>query len=372
VKRNGDSMKYDVLIVGAGLTGAVMARELSERGEKCLVIDRRKHVGGNCYSELRKGIDVHLYGPHIFHCVDERIWDYFNKYCKLRPFHYTAKVKHKGSLYSFPINLFTLYQVYGTDDVSELKHLIERDCVKIDNPSNLEEWCLSTIGHRLYNIFVYGYTTKQWGVSPRLLPKSIIKRIPVRYSFDDNYYPDDHISGIPEEGYYKFFEAILDSKNIDVVLGEDGNKEVLSGRYPTVVYTGSLDELFGYCFGELQYRSLNIDIIEYQEDYYQGGPAVHYTDLEVRHTRIVEYKHFVKPMCRVPDYTVISKETPVEWRQGLERFYPLSTEENKEKHARYLELAKKKGILPAGRLGRYQYLDMHQAIGSALSLCRGL
>lgn len=351
---------YDYLIVGSGFFGSVFAREMTDVGKKCLIIDKRNHIGGNSYTENIEEINIHKYGPHIFHTSDDTIWEWMNRFCQFNHFVNRPKVSYKSKIYSFPINLFTLYQIFGVNTPSQANQILEAKKIKIKNPSNLEEWILSQVGEELYEIFIKGYTTKQWGKSPKELPASIIRRLPIRLTFDDNYYKDKY-QGIPINGYTNAFNRILDG--IEYRLNTDyfKDKEYFDSIASKVVYTGPIDLFYEYKFGKLEYRSLYFEnqILEMQD--YQGNACINYTEKEVPYTRIVEHKHFE---FGTQKNTVITREYP---RNEGEPYYPINDDVNNKRFDRYklLMQAENKYIF-GGRLTDYKYYDMHQVIGSAL------
>jgi UDP-galactopyranose mutase len=352
---------YDYLIVGAGFYGAVCARELTDRGYKCLVIDKRSHIGGNCYTENIEGINVHKYGPHIFHTSDKKVWEYVNKYAEFNDFKYRPKVNYKGSIYSFPINLMTLYQIYGVTTPDEAFRKLEDVKIPNNNPKNLEEWILSQVGPEIYNIFIKGYTKKQWNKDPKDLPTSIIKRLPIRMSFEDNYYEDTY-SGIPINGYTGIFEKLL--IDIEVQLKRDyfEQKDYFDSIAKKVIYTGPVDAFYSYKFGKLDYRSLRFETYNLNMPDYQGVAGMNYTDEEVSFTRITEHKHFEFGKQK---NTVISMEYP---ENHGEPYYPINDIENNKKYLLYKELMdKEEKYIFGGRLADYRYYDMHQVIASALA-----
>jgi UDP-galactopyranose mutase len=352
---------YDYLIVGAGFYGAVCARELTDKGYKCLVIDKRSHIGGNCYTENIEGINVHKYGPHIFHTSDKKVWDYVNKYAEFNDFKYRPKVNYKGNIYSFPINLMTLYQIYGVTTPDEAFRKLEDIKIHNNNPKNLEEWALSQVGPEIYNIFIKGYTKKQWNKDPKELPTSIIKRLPIRLSFEDNYYEDIY-SGIPINGYTGIFEKLL--FGIEVQLKNDyfEQKDYFDSIAKSVIYTGPVDAFYGYKFGKLDYRSLRFETYNLNMSDYQGVAGMNYTDEDVSFTRITEHKHFEFGKQK---NTVISMEYP---ENHGEPYYPINDTENNKKYSMYKELMdKEEKYIFGGRLADYRYYDMHQVIASALA-----
>ena len=354
-------MNYDYIIVGAGLFGSVCARELTDKGKKCLVIDSREHIGGNCYTTNYNGINVHQYGPHIFHTSDKKIWDYVNRFATFNHFSYRPKVKHLGEIYSFPINLMTLYQIYGVHTPEQAIKLLNDNKFDIKDPKNLEEWCLANIGSELYHIFIKGYTTKQWGKDPKDLPSSIIKRIPIRLTFDDNYYNDIY-QGIPIGGYTTLFEKLL--SGIEVRLNQNyfQNKDYFDSIATKVIYTGPIDRFYSFKYGKLDYRSLRFETEVLTIPDYQGVAGMNYTCVDIPYTRIVEHKHF--EFGNQP-FTVITRE--YSQKEG-EPFYPINDEENNKKYEKYKKEADlEKNIIFGGRLAEYKYYDMHQVIASALS-----
>ncbi len=361
----------DYLIVGAGLYGSVMAHELTKRGKSCLIIDKRNHTGGNIYNENREGINVHVYGPHIFHTNDEAIWKYVNSFVEFNRFTYTPVASFGGKLYSLPFNMNTFYQLWGVKTPEEAQNKIQEQINQygVKNPSNLEEQAISMVGRDIYEILIKGYTEKQWGRKATGLPTFIIKRLPVRFKFDNNYF-DDRYQGIPMGGYNNLTNGLL--KDIPVQQGVDffKTKAAWAGKAKTIIYTGKIDEYFGYCFGHLEYRSLRFEHETLNMPNYQGSAAVNYTESEVPYTRIIEHKHFE---FGTQPKTVITREYPQEWKAGTEPYYPINDEKNMQLFKQYQQLAQQEqNVIFGGRLAEYRYYDMHQVIGAALSMIKKL
>jgi len=367
-QRNYSDFKYDFLIVGAGLFGSTFAQQAKERGKICLIIDKRSHTAGNSYTEKIEGINVHKYGPHIFHTSDEDIWNYVNKFAEFNSYVNRPKVNYKGKIYSFPINLFTLYQMFGVGTPEEAKQLLAD--LKTNNkfPKNLEEWILSEVGEEIYRTFIYGYTKKQWGREPRELPASIIRRLPIRLTFDDNYYTDKY-QGIPIGGYTQMIEKM--QEGIEVRLGVDffEDRVKFESMAETIVFTGPIDEFFGHQHGELEYRSLRFETQILPIEDFQGNALINYTEEGIPFTRICEHKHFESTKS---GSTVITKEYPQSWSSGEEKFYPVNDEENNSRYLLYRKMAEDLSpkYIFGGRLAEYKYYDMHQVIGSALAKAR--
>lgn len=352
---------YDYLIVGAGLFGSIFARELTDNGYKCLVIDKRNHIGGNCYTEEIEGINVHKYGPHIFHTSDDNVWEYMNRFCKFNHFVNRPKVNYKEKIYSFPINLMTLYQLYDVKTPGQAKTMLNYVKHDIETPGNLEEWILSQVGTEIYEIFIKGYTTKQWGREPKLLPSSIIRRIPIRLTFDDNYFFDKY-QGIPIGGYTKIFEKLLDGIDVKLNIDYFNDKEFWDRQCEKVLYTGPIDKYYNYKFGELEYRSLEFKTEIKDVDNFQGNAIINYTDITTEHTRIIEHKHFE---FGKQNKTVITTEYP---KSVGEPYYPVNDNINNSIYNKYKELmGNEKNVIFGGRLADYKYYDMHQVVASALN-----
>lgn len=357
-------MKYDYLIVGSGLFGATFANLARESGKSCLILEKRNHVAGNCYTEKRRDINVHMYGPHIFHTSNKQIWDYVNKFATFNGFVNRPKVRYNDNIYSFPINLFTLYQLWGCKTPTEAKQKLDSVRAKIENPQNLEEWVLSQVGEELYNIFIKGYTTKQWGRDPKDLPSFIIKRLPIRLTYDDNYYYDRY-QGIPIGGYTQMIKNMIGDTPVEMGVDFLQDVDYWSNKANKVVYTGALDELFNYSKGELEYRSLRFEHSEVWESDYQGNAVVNYTSLDVPFTRIIEHKHFEQTES---DTTFITREYSQTWNRSLEKYYPVNNEQNHNLYNYYKNNCVEHfpNMILGGRLACYQYFDMHQAIGQAM------
>ncbi len=356
---------YDLLVVGCGMFGSVFAQQAIERGKTVLVIEKRPHIGGNCYTEDCEGIQVHKYGPHIFHTDDREVWEYINRFAEFNSFMNRPKVRYRDKLYSFPINLMTLHQLWGVTSPAEAKRKLDKVVTASDNPENLEDWILSQVGREIYEIFVRGYTTKQWGRTPKELPVSIMGRIPIRLSLDDNYY-NDRYQGIPIGGYTKMVGRMLDG--IEVRLNTDyfDNREYWDSVADIVVYTGKIDEYFGYQFGELEYRGLRFETKVLNGDY-QGNAVINYTEEHVPFTRITEHKHFE---FQTTDKTVVTWEYPEDYGRSRIPFYPINDERNNGLYGLYrAEANKQPKLILGGRLAAYAYLDMGQAISSAIKMC---
>lgn len=362
-------MKYDYLIVGSGLFGSTFAYEMTKKGKKCLVLERRNHLGGNIYCENINGINVHKYGAHIFHTSNKDIWDYVNQFTEFNNYVNTPIANYNGSLYNLPFNMNTFNKIWP--DVitpEEAKKRIESEKKELNGkqPSNLEEQAISLVGRSIYEKLIKGYTEKQWGKDCKDLPTFIIKRLPVRYTFDNNYF-NDRYQGIPIGGYNKIIEKMLE--NSDVILNVDylKEKEKYDNMAEHILYTGMIDEYFNYSLGNLEYRSLRFDNeVLSNIDNYQGNAVVNYTDRDIPYTRIIEHKHFEFNDCHG---TVITKEYPNDWIIGDEAYYPVNDEKNNILYNKYLELAEKeKKVIFGGRLGHYKYYDMDKVIIEALNL----
>ncbi|MBO4990285.1 MAG: UDP-galactopyranose mutase [Clostridia bacterium] len=358
-------MKYDFLIVGSGLFGSVFAHEMTKRGKKCLVIDKRSHIGGNCYTEDSDGISVHKYGAHIFHTSDEVVWNYVNSFVPFLPFVNSPVANYKGELYNLPFNMNTFYALWGVKTPQEAREKIEASRIANANPQNVEEQALSLVGKDIYEKLIKGYTEKQWGRDAKELPAFIIKRLPVRYTFDNNYFNDVY-QGIPKGGYTKLFEALLEG--IEVRLNTDffADRQAFETMAETIVYTGTVDEFFDYCYGPLEYRSLRFETERLETENFQGNPVINYTEREIPYTRIIEHKHFEKGNSS--PVTIVTREYPDSWTLGKEPYYPVNNDENAALFAKYEALCKeRKNVVFGGRLGRYRYYDMDKVIAEALA-----
>ena len=358
-------MKYDYLIVGAGLFGATFAYEMNKRGKKCLVIDKRKHAGGNIYCEQLNGINVHKYGAHIFHTDDKGIWDYVNQFAEFNRYTHSPIANYKGEIYNLPFNMNTFNKLWGVEKPEEARKIIERQRREagIDNPGNLEEQAISLVGTDIYNKLIKGYTEKQWGRKAVELPAFIIKRLPVRFTYDNNYF-NDRYQGIPVGGYNAIIEKMLEG--VDTRLGANyfDHKDELDDMAVRILYTGMIDEFYEYRYGPLEYRSLRFETEVLEIDNYQGNSVVNYTDTDTPYTRIIEHKHFE---FGTQSTTIITKEYPIEWKRGYEPYYPVNDDNNNELFSRYRRLAdKEKNVLFGGRLADYKYYDMHHVIKKAL------
>ena len=357
---------YDYLIVGAGLFGAVFAHEAHKRGKKCLVIERREHIAGNIYTEQIAGINVHKYGAHIFHTSDRQIWEYVNRFAEFNNYINSPVAVYRDEVYNLPFNMNTFSKMWNIRTPGEAKAIIAGQVARenIGEPENLEQQALKLVGRDIYEKLVKGYTEKQWGRDCTELPAFIIKRLPCRFTYDNNYF-NDRFQGIPIGGYTAMVERMLEGT--EVRLGVDYSDLIreqpdIAGR---IVYTGCIDEFFGYRLGALEYRSVRFETEVLNEENYQGNAVVNYTEREVPYTRIIEHKHFEFGM---QPSTVISREYSAEWKPGLEPYYPVNNEKNAELYAKYRALAEAQGnVIFGGRLGQYKYFDMDKVIASALA-----
>ena len=367
-------MKYDYLIVGTGLFGAVFAHEMKKAGKTCLAIDKREHVGGNIFTREEKGIQVHKYGAHIFHTSNRKVWDYVNEFAEFNHYINSPVAVYKDELYNMPFNMNTFSKMWGIKTPAEAKEIIaaQRRDAYVEEPQNVEEQALNLIGRDVYEKLVKGYTEKQWGRSCRELPAFIIKRLPVRFTYDNNYFTDPY-QGIPKGGYTQIIEKLFGDTPIQLgitykeFLLKNEEKGADKDTFTKVLYTGMIDEYFDYRLGELQYRSLRFEEETLEGcDNYQGNAVVNYTERKIPYTRIIEHKHF--EFGTQPD-TIITREYPATWTKGDEPYYPINDDRNNTLFAQYKELAdKEENVLFGGRLGQYKYYDMDKVIEAALDM----
>ena len=363
---------YDYLIVGAGLYGAVCAYELTKKGKSVLVIDKRDHIAGNIYTKNIEGINVHEYGAHIFHTHEKWVWDYINQFAEFNNYINQPVARYKNEIYNLPFNMNTFTKLWSdvfTPSEAQKKIEEEKKAYNVLNPKNLEEQAINLVGPTIYEKLIKGYTAKQWGRPCTELPSFIIKRLPVRFTFDNNYF-NDRYQGIPIGGYTQIIEKML--KNSKVILNCDffKNKEDLLKEAHNVIYTGQIDEYFNYCFGALEYRTVRFETEILDCSNYQGNAVVNYTEYEVPYTRIIEHKHF--EFDSASPKTVISKEYSTAWKLGDEPYYPVNNDRNNELYKKYKDLANKSNIYFGGRLGGYKYYDMDDTIMAAFDFLRTL
>ncbi len=370
--------EYDYLIVGAGLTGSMYAHKLTERGKKCLVIDKRHTIGGNIFCENIEGINVHRYGAHIFHTSNKKVWQFVNSFVEFNRYTNSPVASYKGELYNLPFNMNTFYQMWRVKTPQEAKEKLEQQRAKvlqtmkekgITEPQNLEQQARLLIGDDIFDKLIKGYTEKQWGRECKDLPAFIIKRLPVRFVFDNNYFNDNY-QGIPIGGYNKLIEALLHKTEIRTNTDFFDNREYFSNIAEKIIFTGKVDEYFDYRFGKLEYRSVRFETEIKNTPNYQGNAVVNYTDRETPYTRIIEHKHFecFKEEIYKNNKTVISKEYSEEWRENIEPYYPINNERNNKLYLQYKELAKQKeNVIFAGRLAEYKYYDMAPIVEKVLN-----
>lgn len=360
---------YDYLIVGSGLFGSIFAYEAGKKGKQCLVVEKRDHIGGNIYTKEVEGIQVHQYGAHIFHTSNREVWEYVQQFAEFNRYTNSPVANYKGEIYNLPFNMNTFNKLWGVVTPAEAKAKIEEQAAayRTEHPANLEEQALNLVGKDIYEKLIKEYTEKQWGHRATELPPEIIKRLPVRYIYDNNYFNDIY-QGIPIGGYTAMIEKML--AKAEVRLGVDylEHKDELDALAEKVVYTGPIDAYYGYQFGELEYRSVSFETEVLDQPNYQGNAVVNYTEYEVPYTRIIEHKHFE---FGTQDKTVISREYPAAWKKGDEPYYPVNNEKNNMLYHSYEELAKEeKKVIFGGRLGTYKYMDMHHVVAEALRVTK--
>ncbi|MFV0577640.1 MAG: UDP-galactopyranose mutase [Fusobacterium ulcerans] len=360
-------MKYDYLIVGAGLYGAIFAYEVKKMGKKCLIIDKQNHIGGNIYTEEIEGINVHKYGAHIFHTNNKEVWKYINQFAEFNNYVNSPIANYKGDIYNLPFNMNTFNKLWGVITPEEAKNKIEEQKkeYKILEPKNLEEQAISLIGKDIYEKLIKGYTEKQWGRSAKELPAFIIKRLPVRFTYDNNYFNDKY-QGIPIGGYTKIIEKLLEGIEVKVNCNFFDKRKEYEKIAEKIVFTGMIDEYYNYCFGKLEYRTLKFETEILNVENYQGNAVVNYTEKEIPYTRIIEHKHFE---FGKQEKTIITKEYPKEWKNEDEPYYPVNDEKNNKLYKKYKELVKNdERVIIGGRLGEYRYYDMDRIIELALNI----
>lgn len=360
--------EYDFLIVGSGLFGAAFAYMAMKKGKKCLALEKRDHIGGNVYTEEIEGITVHKYGAHIFRTSDKQIWNFMNRFSEFNNFINSPVANYKGELYNLPFNMNTFSKMWGIVYPEDARRIIEEQQGEIlDNPKNLEEQAIHLVGRDVYEKLIKGYTEKQWGRDCKDLPASILRRLPVRYTYNNNYF-NDRYQGIPEEGYTAIIQKMLEGADILLETDYNERKAEFDKQAEAVIYTGAIDAYFDYCYGPLEYRSLRFDTKVLDSANYQGVAVMNFTDRETPYTRIIEHKHFV---FGTQPKTVITYEYPSEWHMGEEPYYPINDEKNQKKYDQYKNRAAAlSNVYFGGRLGEYRYYDMQDTIKSALALAQ--
>lgn len=359
-------MHYDYLIVGAGLFGAVFAHEMTKEGKKCLVVEKRDHIAGNIYCETVDDIHVHKYGAHIFHTSNKKVWDYINTFAEFNNYINSPVASYKDELYNLPFNMNTFSKMWGIKTPQEAKDIIAKQIKELDikEPKNLEEQALSLVGQDVYQKLIKGYTEKQWGRDCSELPSFIIKRLPVRFTYDNNYF-NDLYQGIPIGGYNVLTERLFEKADVQIGVDFLENKEKYLAMGETVIYTGAIDAFYDYALGKLEYRTVRFETEVLDTDNYQGVAVVNYTDRETPYTRVIEHKHFE---FGTQKKTVISREYSTDWKEGMEPYYPVNDARNQELYQKYAALAEKEEkIIFGGRLGEYKYYDMDKVIEAALN-----
>lgn len=361
---------YDYVIVGSGFFGSICARELTDRGYKCLVIENRNHIGGNCHTENKDNINIHTYGPHIFHTSDESIWNWINQYVKFNNFTLTPVANYKGEIYSLPFNMWTFNKLWNITKPEEAQDIIKSQSIDIDEPKNLEEQAIKLVGTDVYEKLIKGYTAKQWRKDPKELPKEIITRLPVRFTYDNNYFNDTY-QGIPIGGYTQIFEKLLSGIEVKLNVDYFKNKKHWDSIGTNIIYTGPIDKFYDYQFGELEYKTTKFKNERYPKENFQGTAVMNYTEVNIPYTRIIEHKHFEKSDSPV---SWITYEYPVEYNpKDNEPYYPVNDFENNLKYSKYKQLSDLQSkYIFGGRLAQYKYYDMHQIIKSALDTVKTL
>lgn len=359
---------YDFVVVGAGLFGITFAKTVTDAGKTCLVIEKRDRIGGNIISDEVEGIQVHVHGPHIFHTNNDAIWAYANRFSSFNNFVNRPKIRFNEEIYSFPINLMTMYQLFGAKTPLEARAALDKDIVKIERPKTVEEYLLSTVGKTIYEKFFYGYTTKQWGRSPRELDHTVVSRLPIRFTFDDNYFHSKY-QGIPIGGYTKWIENMSDGLNVQLKADFGADLEYWRQQARQVVFSGGVDELFRFEeYGPLEYRGLKFEHEVLDTPDFQGNAVVNYPSIDVPWTRITEHKHFDINSYANVSKTVITREYPDTWEPGKTAYYPIADDQNQQKYEKYKARAESElRLVLGGRLGEYRYYDMDQVIASAMA-----
>jgi UDP-galactopyranose mutase len=362
--------KYDYLIVGSGFFGSICAYELNKKGYKVCVIESKNHIGGNCYTSNKDGINIHEYGPHIFHTSNEEIWNWINQFVSFNNFTFCPVANYNGEIYSLPFNMWTFNKLWDITTPQEAQEIIKSQSININEPKNLEEQAIKLVGKDVYEKLIKGYTQKQWRKDPKELPKEIIKRLPVRFTYDNNYFNDTY-QGIPIGGYTQIFEKLLNGIEIKLNVDYFKNKEHWDSIADKIIYTGPIDRFYNYQFGELEYKTTKFEHNRYTEENFQGTAVMNYTDLKIPYTRIIEHKHFEKSNSPV---SWVTYEYPVEYKTNeTEPYYPVNDSENNLKYSRYKELSDSQSkYIFGGRLAQYKYYDMHQVIESALNFTKSI
>lgn len=361
---------YDYIIVGAGFYGAICAHELNKKGKKVLVLESRNHIGGNCYTDKWENINIHYYGPHIFHTSNEKVWNWINNFSEMKNFKLHVVANYKGEIFSLPFNMWTFSKMWGITHPEQAKKIIEEQSSEIKVPQNLEEQAIKLVGKDVYEKLIKGYTQKQWMKEPHLLPKEIIKRLPVRFTYNNSYYNDKY-EAVPVDGYTKIFEKLLDGIEVRLKVDYLKNRDYYDGLTKKVIFTGPIDRFFNYEFGKLEYKTTKFEHKLIDVENYQGGPVMNYTEAEIPYTRTIEHKHFENSDSNV---TWVTWEYPTPYvAEETEPYYPVNDLKNNEMYSKYKEMSKNYDYVHfGGRLGEYKYYDMDKVIESALNFVENL